>query len=1214
MSTWSHSSLFNGSAAWSFAGISPDASLFLTKSFDLPKNNTVKIGYKIHIVSSSVVGANGFDGTVDIYFNGATTSRTLAASIDISDIVDGVDNSAVVDEFQFFAIDPSDHFDRIEIQVDVSTVDAETEFTVYIESFSVSLAVLDSNSKLIGNIRSSEDDVQYLFFYNTNPAKNCILKLEGDTLSNVLTWSGLDFSPNNRINGGGTAGNLLYFTDWRPRCVSLTRYANLTVDPEGEEEISLLRRGPKYAPTFTKYASNEGFQSTITFASGSQIDIADTPPTSTPTEGYLYVNNIEFRYTNRSGVTFTGVTPTPQDLSGTIYVGTRPAQDLVNRTNFQFAYYYEYEDKQESVLSPFSTLCAASKPGEDYRRVRVFLPPTESIPSLVKRIVFVRREGNAGVWLKITSVAPGTQFIDFYNTTNGNVVDPFQILPFSLVPRESKTMALAKSRLWLGNNLEGYNTPDEIDLSYTLGLTSGTPLVGGTSSSQYEVFRIYRTYWASDISGPTFSYVSYGGFERFIPRQFSDWATRSGKLDVLNDANPAEIAFRNIPMGYYSNINYSEITQQPTSFPAWRYQLESVGTVNVTEDTSSDSFAGQKTFPQASAYKLGIVFGDSLGRKSGVYTNDSLIVDTPAEFYKKISINWNLGSNDGIPSWADSYSIVLSKNLSKRLFIESYCVDAGYIKALDDTSVVYNPGVNASLYPYVRIDALNFPNINTSYSFVSGDRVILYVGANRYDMAINSFDGQFIYAKRVDLSETLVNNDRYLIEIYRPNTTPTEDIPFYEVGQVFPIVNGQFSVTSGVIDGDSINVEVDELEYSGSDLVKTGDTFAFKAMSVNIASGAWDTDAGRIYIETPVGEVRKQHSFRHSGTFVAGTALNFLSDFNVGDEGNIATESGQLMKLQSVHREATEGDLLLAISTTDTFSIYIDETRLSSANSSQLIGATKVIGDVRKQASGHGTLHPDSVHEENGYVYFYDYLDRSYCRYATNGIFPVSEYKAVRYFENISRENSRNDIVISGYDPFYKVVLVSFKNGGETKTIGFDTETNRWVGYFSFAPDAFLTGTRDMYSVVGPNIYKHDNDGAHGSFYGTDYSGSIRFPFNESPADNKDWKAIEIGCTPAIIEFSAGNQVLEEDSLEVDLLCENDQYTNILSEEFEVDSYNVYGEIRGNMNDEGGILYGEPLYGRILNCRITIRSADRSKVLYLTYAKAGFTPGRGHLL
>src|SRR6185295_11791140 len=91
--------------------------------------------------------------------------------------------------------------------------------------------------------------------------------------------------------------------------------------------------------------------------------------------------------------------------------------------------------------------------------------------------------------------------------------------PFHGVPLLSKTEELAKNRLFLGNNLFGYNTPFATSLAITLSETDTGG--GGTYSAEWKYFdltagpgddtSVFRYYYAylPTIAPSVYYYIAY---------------------------------------------------------------------------------------------------------------------------------------------------------------------------------------------------------------------------------------------------------------------------------------------------------------------------------------------------------------------------------------------------------------------------------------------------------------------------------------------------------------------------------------------------------------------------------------------------------------------------------------------------------------------------------------------------------------------------------
>lgn len=626
------------------------------------------------------------------------------------------------------------------------------------------------------------------------------------------------------------------------------------------------------------------------------------------------------------------------------------------------------------------------------------------------------------------------------------------------------------------------------------------------------------------------------------------------------------------------------------------------------------------TFGPNSRHKFGIVFHDSQGRSCGVMTRASWEIATPVtmndddvssnRFYLKYKI---IGEGVFIPSWATHYSLVMTKDLTKTYFLNGseYAYSASetlpYVWINNDGIETYSATYAEDHTNYFRIGMRGNIAKGMYYSFKEGDMAIVTYNNITYGpFPVRYVNGDFIYVDAFDLGNAGANGFEYGWQVFTPNTV--EEQLYYEierrpVGEVLDMFGSPVrSLDTSFYNyyGDCINTE-----SWGSQLLPQ--------MRFNPNQGAWDTDSGKPYLITTVGEAHKKHFMKYSSPFIGGINVNGLSEFNLGDEGSVPIEAIEIQKLQPTDREGTDGEVILAICNSNTYSVYVDEARVSTNDGQSLIiSSTNVIGDVRKQRSGFGTIHPESVHEEAGQVTWYDHLERAYVRYSTNGIHPVSEYKVISHFEKQASLNSSSDLVLTGYDPFYKMVFVTFTNAETStkKTIGFSTVLNRWISFYDFAPDAYVVGSKTMYSIKGSTVYSHDNTESFNNFYGVDYNSLIRASFNDGPDAVKEWKVIQCQVSPNFFTWADAEQVIGADALRVDLSNRKGQETSILYNEFDVDDDIIYGEIRGDENT-GTVLTGDPMYSNTLQAEVRFAGGSYKQ---LTMLQVGFELARGHNL
>lgn len=630
---------------------------------------------------------------------------------------------------------------------------------------------------------------------------------------------------------------------------------------------------------------------------------------------------------------------------------------------------------------------------------------------------------------------------------------------------------------------------------------------------------------------------------------------------------------------------------------------------DVTLTAAFENIAGTTgaAFSPNSRFKLGVHFMDAEGRSCGVLEKGT--IETQVAVLPNASRQWLKYRITGTPpAWATSYSLVISKDVTKSYFLQGWGIsnspDAQIYVDVTVAGVESYVLTMTSATRYLRLDMRILNALGVYYTFKEGDYAIVTndgTGTSYGPLKVMKTSGVFVYVEAANIGAGALT---YNFQIYTPNNN-AETLYYEAVGQLVSrrkIVAGVMDTTDFYIDGDCINYNVQT--PSG------GSPYYFAEMKSRPQDFTWNTDIGKPYVTSNIGQANKKNFIRYSSPFIAESNINGLSEFNTGDESNVPIEAVEIQKLQPTMREQSDGDVLLALCNSNVYSVYLDEARMSTNDTSFLVASARVIGDVRKQRSGFGTLHPESVLEEDGQVFFYDILSRAFCRYASNGIFPVSEYKVVDYFEDQSTLNLYTDLVFTGYDPFYKILFVTFATADTStkKTIGFSLKKERWISFYDFAPDGYVVGSRNLYSIVDGQVYMHSSS-TYNSFYGVVHDSVIDVSFNDAPDKTKEWKAIFLDMSPEFYGFSNAQQIVTTDALRVDLSNRHGQATSIRYNEFEVDENLIYGEIRGDENSTGGVLSGVPMYSNTLKCRTTFAGTSYKQLLML---KAGAEIGRGH--
>lgn len=145
---------------------------------------------------------------------------------------------------------------------------------------------------------------------------------------------------------------------------------------------------------------------------------------------------------------------------------------------FQFAYRYIYLGFEQSVVSPWSPELPYNGDLDDFNAVRISVPLLEKLPQSILHIDIICKNNTTGAINLIkrfstteantkslmiehntTALSPTLNYT-FYNNSIYEAIDQAYFLKqFDNIPVTSKSLEISKDRLFLSNNVEGYDAP-----------------------------------------------------------------------------------------------------------------------------------------------------------------------------------------------------------------------------------------------------------------------------------------------------------------------------------------------------------------------------------------------------------------------------------------------------------------------------------------------------------------------------------------------------------------------------------------------------------------------------------------------------------------------------------------------------------------------------------------------------------------------------------
>lgn len=973
-----------------------------------------------------------------------------------------------------------------------------------------------------------EDKVNSALYYFTD--QNTIWRYNQltETREIIFEWAGLNLSG---FIQAGIIGDFLYWTDNinQPRYINVTRtYTNIT-----EDDITLIRPAPLF-PLITN-----GFSGYATFSS---------------LKGFAY----------------------------------------------QFSYRYVYLDNQVSVIAPWTKTFYVS----DFTEfISVSKPNEEDIPKYVRVVELLVRRNDEDFWQVFTTVQPSNfQSNSFFFSGDqlGRPVAGIETTkPFENIPLKSKSIEIARDRVFLANNLEGYDL---------LSLPSlKAEMVEGSVVIPPEIHDVYKH---SEITIIVTEIQDIDGNNFTIRTQQDNWYVKKDNryyFLALGDFNEKQYFDPNNPIldqtvagnytGFETELSINEsnfATEQELVFVE---NIDIRGSVRIGALAISDplhqvelklsipSTVGNTKFKNRSQYRIGIVFYDRYLRNSGVYTNQNCIVTVNDDFKNNqiTSLKWSIDPSETIPVWAESYQIVRTDNLTRVNFFQGVTSDILWVY-FEQGDAKYSRNYRADA-EFVEIDISGSFKAGQRYNFTQGDRIDIEVNGTIFTYNIIGFAGSRLRISPVSNDAFTTTGTPFPIrlnyEVYTPRFT-TEDVVFYEVGEVFKVINAgttgrQLSATQGLLDGDVTVVQTVTFNYPDSRNPTSGDlpSIDLEPVAVDIAIESrnpdnnpdvgWIKDIARPNAILNLGQVRKESAIRYSNRFIQGTRVNGTSSFDFGDEDLVGLENGQINKLALVSKQQREGTVLLCICEQESLSIYLGETQIVDNEGGQVVGSTqRVIGTIRGMAGGFGTKHPESVVVSEGRAWWWDVYAWRVVRYDSNGIRPISDIGMKSYFYG------RNEQPVTGFDPFHQLFFIGFE--GDSTVLSFDENENGWRSFYDFFPDFIGKVNEFMVSFKGGIPYR-SNHSTLATYFDTAKNGIFEF-YSVSPKP----EILENVClytTENVIKWSQGKQVLDN-KFSIDIVNEKGQATNLIASDFDVIESVPYAHVFRDVNS-GGLLNGEEM-------------------------------------
>jgi hypothetical protein len=1095
-------------------------------------------------------------------------------------------------------------------------------------------------TKIIGACAHPSDDSVYLFALTSTGTGNAILRKDVDDVTTLIAdyyfgW----FSGTEILNCFITSEKLIWVTDsgvvsTEIMCYPLGVYPSVpTAGSLDATEIGLAKKPPLMAPVIVG-------------------EVVDTTEHDDPLDAdYQFAYYFEYIDNSR-----TVLSPVSKVL---------PRSTLM----LDIGGYYKYTNFKIYCDIPTGDVEGGSTLNAEFKRDG----GQDTIPQNVTAIVMCGKRLRSSTWIEIGKIKRlvdvttnngydkfEADFIDFKDKLTGTVVPSSQYSTQYFVPRDPKSMVFADNKVFVSNFHEGKAFPGTtIELNARSEearpyLDAKHPGVAKTeilkmdeytvqwnvTSERYERTKklpeaTYSKWVVLDTTHATPGYYDTDfNAGSYTP---GDVVTIGSLIDLsgTGDQNKSTPFTR-----YYSDPDgrTSNVKTNLTSW-AWQLQVDSayreMGACNGPK-SSAMSFTSQAT------YKVGIVYSDDFGRKSDAHVFDQSVT-FPAETLMAGGIDYELNIEKlDIPVWAQSVDVLLSKNTKKSFVLQGRASHTAY-KKLDADGAPYWSGSTSSyegdnLGLGISIEGL--VRQGHGYEFQEGDRLRLFslergdtdvVTNDIIDRAITGQEGYYVYIAGEDYTGVGIVNpwQDYAIEIYR-ETQGDQDSIVYGNGQTHILTSDVRNTLKGTLSGDlfiELRPKYDPVDVGGGVPGVERSTDAVNSMLESTMSldddGVWFAPRGKAYFKTEFGEIYKDDYFRWGANIINDTKINGLGEFLALDEVALGSEFGAVNSAVLVGDNQSKGSVILALTAKKAISLYIKNvSNVHADGTSSMVQSTSEIGLIRPHEEPNGTIHPASVFQRAGKVYFYDYYNGAFCKYGNNGIKEISADKVSTFFKDFALKTSK---VRCGYYDAYDLLFVTVENGGtgnQDETISYNAIKGMWSSFQDVVPDIYYESQGRMYMHEGVGSYRTAKitdlslpNIPYSTWTSATPDAKMSLVFNQSPDEPKIWGVLSMTIGQEGIHWTGGIQALKDTGLTVTLSSENGQSTNILASEFTIQDGVAYAPILYDVNSTGGIASGDEMSSNQIRVDFNLENQDPAlKTIQIGIVELQCEPVSGHIL
>lgn len=528
-----------------------------------------------------------------------------------------------------------------------------------------------------------------------------------------------------------------------------------------------------------------------------------------------------------------------------------------------------------------------------------------------------------------------------------------------------------------------------------------------------------------------------------------------------------------------------------------------------------------------SSYQLALQFKDRYGRLFPIVTDSRFILKTQSLAQMEGQIprfTWAINSTVA-PKGASTYQWLISKNTTheSNLFVNAVLdttnTDADYLVFKLNSLNKFNENNKSSIlsYDYTAGDRCTFVSMQPAV----GDKIwfndpkVVDVEVVDYapkttgeapDPVVTDYLLKVRKSSVIDEDndyggETIVGRD-ILLEIYTPTKrastvegkTTYNSTLFYEIGEEYPVNNGNYSQVTGEIDSADVYYKTRQLVNATDD----SDLNVYEVMDFNFSdfyqSNYTSYGRARNY-EDETGVKHLKACIRYSGESREGDSVNAISRFFTeriygNDAGQTSPDHGAINK---IHQR-------------DNYLIVIQETKIGHApiyahiledneGAQNVAISDKIIGAVRYIQSGSygmGNAKESFAVSSKGVIYFVDANNSIPVRDGYDGIKEIGGKLTKHWKRVIQQANKAGKKFIGIFDEVNQEFILSIEGLGDiVTTIIFSEDQWTFTDNYTVNPATLsitgnLHGTTTVNTTTGKAIFTP----------ATDYVGNAGFSFS----------------------------------------------------------------------------------------------------------------------